>query len=654
MSSITVPLGSPVALFLPSALPARGTIKNTGASSIDVGPLSGINTSGEDARKIATIAPGGQLEWFAQKYVLSATAITLAGSVDVTVKTLDAPAGDMVSLAFADSGPASIANGGVVPAPVWVPVNADASNIFTTGYIVGTAFANGDAVIFKTTGTMPSVTGDVWGETTLIPGRVYYAINVDTTAGTFKVTTYTDLGTELDITSAGTGTLLMNLATRRDIVLTPDRNGAITARAADSTTLGGNVRGSYARDFQPYSDAATKVAQSIGSAILTGFNNKVAPSGTSVTLNGGWSAILSGHDNSLVTNGPGAIIAGNNNSTLGAGAAVMLLLGERLAINNPSGGGAIVALGSLHEGGAQDSIFLGGFHNIINGIGTTDIDSGTGAQVGAAGGGFILVGLGGYNMQIGGAGCQAYWQGCQHHVSHANKDKGMIRGSLNLRTVNTIANGATREDELFLMEYYPGASAQCATDVNTGTETITAINTFSANDQVYVSASGALPGGLLKDTIYFVKSPTGTTFQLSATSGGAAINLTTAGTGVLNVFGTSTNVRFLRLPLQRIFCFEFTCMSSLVSPTTATHAIWKRRAMFYQKNLSDAATLIGSIETVGTDVGTNAGGVPTGWLFNITAAADGVHLTVTTQNGDGAARNVHSICSFKCTELGLF
>lgn len=56
---------------------------------------------------------------------------------------------------------------------------------------------------------------------------------------------------------------------------------------------------------------------------------------------------------------------------------------------------------------------------------------------------------------------------------------------------------------------------------------------LSNNDQVLVWAGGgaALPTGVSEGTIYFVVSATTDDFQLSATQGGAAINITAVGDG---------------------------------------------------------------------------------------------------------------------------
>lgn len=57
------------------------------------------------------------------------------------------------------------------------------------------------------------------------------------------------------------------------------------------------------------------------------------------------------------------------------------------------------------------------------------------------------------------------------------------------------------------------------------------IHTFADDDRVYVSTSDTLPSPLSSTTTYYVISSAGTTFKLSTSSGGAAVNITDTGTG---------------------------------------------------------------------------------------------------------------------------
>jgi hypothetical protein len=67
--------------------------------------------------------------------------------------------------------------------------------------------------------------------------------------------------------------------------------------------------------------------------------------------------------------------------------------------------------------------------------------------------------------------------------------------------------------------------------VNTTTDFLTATQYFPNDTFVYFATSDTLPSPLVEGTQYFVVNSTGTSFQVSATQGGAAINLTTTGTG---------------------------------------------------------------------------------------------------------------------------
>ena len=75
--------------------------------------------------------------------------------------------------------------------------------------------------------------------------------------------------------------------------------------------------------------------------------------------------------------------------------------------------------------------------------------------------------------------------------------------------------------------------------VNTSTDYITAEQSkyrFIENQDLYVTTSDTLPTGLLDGITYYVKNVSGNTFQLSTTPGGAAVNITSSGTGVQYIY----------------------------------------------------------------------------------------------------------------------
>lgn len=65
---------------------------------------------------------------------------------------------------------------------------------------------------------------------------------------------------------------------------------------------------------------------------------------------------------------------------------------------------------------------------------------------------------------------------------------------------------------------------------------------YSANQTVvlFPGAGGTMPGGFTAGTVYYVVSPSGTTFNLSATSGGGAITVSAAGSGIVQAMTLET------------------------------------------------------------------------------------------------------------------
>lgn len=66
---------------------------------------------------------------------------------------------------------------------------------------------------------------------------------------------------------------------------------------------------------------------------------------------------------------------------------------------------------------------------------------------------------------------------------------------------------------------------------------------FTSNQQVVILPTGGstTPGGLVVGTIYYVKSPSGDTFQLSASSGpGSAVSISADGSGLIQAITPET------------------------------------------------------------------------------------------------------------------
>lgn len=76
---------------------------------------------------------------------------------------------------------------------------------------------------------------------------------------------------------------------------------------------------------------------------------------------------------------------------------------------------------------------------------------------------------------------------------------------------------------------YGTTAASCT--ANATTDTFTASNSFVLHDRVMIGGS-VVPGGTSSTTRYYVINPTSTTWQISTTKGGSAVDLTSTGTSV--------------------------------------------------------------------------------------------------------------------------
>jgi hypothetical protein len=105
-----------------------------------------------------------------------------------------------------------------------------------------------------------------------------------------------------------------------------------------------------------------------------------------------------------------------------------------------------------------------------------------------------------------------------------------------------VHNGTAATHQFYV--YSSNATLNCPLTtglvIDSATDTVTQVgHTYLNNDPVFLTnlSGGA---GLTNNTVYFVRNVTATTYQLSATSGGAVINITTNGTvDICRAFGTT-------------------------------------------------------------------------------------------------------------------
>jgi len=93
----------------------------------------------------------------------------------------------------------------------------------------------------------------------------------------------------------------------------------------------------------------------------------------------------------------------------------------------------------------------------------------------------------------------------------------------------------------FVATYFD--DTELVTAVTVGTDTLTSANhVFSTGDRVTITSDGAIPGGLIGGTTYFVIDVDSDNFKLAATAsdaaGGSAVNITDTGSGTITVSHT--------------------------------------------------------------------------------------------------------------------
>lgn len=101
-----------------------------------------------------------------------------------------------------------------------------------------------------------------------------------------------------------------------------------------------------------------------------------------------------------------------------------------------------------------------------------------------------------------------------------------------------------------LTDYYIVDPRHQVSSVNTTTDTITATSAHNlvADTPVRVSSDDTLPAPLVAGTTYYVGAPAGSDMTLLVSAGGATVDLTTAGAGVITVTLEPTNVQISATP----------------------------------------------------------------------------------------------------------
>lgn len=125
---------------------------------------------------------------------------------------------------------------------------------------------------------------------------------------------------------------------------------------------------------------------------------------------------------------------------------------------------------------------------------------------------------------------------------------GLLTSGLSLANDATLANVVAGE-HANSNGYARQLLGKKITAIDTSGDTLTiSQHELTANQPVYLVTTGSAPGGLAIQTKYFVRNPLTNTLQLSATSGGSAIDISSAGSGTIvlrpgAVFDTGSDLR---------------------------------------------------------------------------------------------------------------
>jgi len=242
----------------------------------------------------------------------------------------------------------------VIAAPAGSTSNSGRIFFDSTGGVSAIANIGGNQVSFRTAATIGTSSGSVQALVSHTASAVNYVqVTGSATGGNVAITSQgSDANIGLDITakgggfvrtggwlrvgissanylqlassSTGFGPVISSVGSDTDIplVLQPKGTGALQAQQTDSTTTGGNARGTNAVDWQTARGSANQVASGPNTVICGGANNFnanftsgiVSGFGNSIQSAGGF--IGSGYSNSMVAGGSttySGIVTGSSN-----------------------------------------------------------------------------------------------------------------------------------------------------------------------------------------------------------------------------------------------------------------------------------------------------------------------------------------------------
>ena len=126
-------------------------------------------------------------------------------------------------------------------------------------------------------------------------------------------------------------------------------------------------------------------------------------------------------------------------------------------------------------------------------------------------------------------------------ASFGRKQQIILAGTAQISAANLDILTYCQEPTIKSVRIY--GSKYTVSSVNTSTDTLTLASSpsWSANTVVCVKSTGTVPGGLEEDTPYYVTSPSGADLKLALVSNGVAVDITSAGSGTIEIYSGHTN-----------------------------------------------------------------------------------------------------------------
>lgn len=199
---------------------------------------------------------------------------------------------------------------------------------------------------------------------------------------------------------------------------------------------------------------------------------------------------------------------------------------------------------------------------------------------------------------------------------------------------------------------------------DTGNDTLTSnSHGLSDGDSVFVDSTGTLPGGLSANTVYYVINSTLNTFQLSTSSGGSAVDITSTGSGTHSAYSDFVLPDLRSATLvgagQRTETFDFT--DSDVNTSTDRITVDSNEFLYTGQavaltnsggsvptGLSETTYYVIRVNATTIELATSVANANDGTSVDITGASGGgthtLTLTMTNRSlGDEGGEETHSL-----------